>query len=195
MNARVKYVALRIALLFLVVTLGIGFTALLQTHFYSLDTAQFFIDIRNRFQIDGGIDGIAPAFKQSSQNTCGAAAMTYLLTKMGDLVFEANFIQAVPLKNSVGYSFADMALYARMRGFQARGYSGDADSLPYYGEPPVIAHLNHGHYVVVLFQTESMLTLFDPAHGKTLTLPKDVFMKNWSGRFLRVTTEEYADYE
>ena len=173
---------------------GLGFTFntwLLAMH-YAEPFDAIVEDVIQRFVKHPANDGIAPAFRQSSQKTCGAAAMAYLLTKMGDLVFEAEFVRRIPMTNSTpGYSLSELSAFAEMRGFTASGYMASVDDLPKPGKAPVIAHLTRGHYVVVHFVSDEYATIFDPAYGRTFSVPLREFIDEWSGKILEVHMSQF----
>ena len=164
--------------------------ALLARH-YSTTTYNVMENFLDRRRPHVLTDGIAPAFKQTSQTTCGAAAITYLLTRMGDLVFEQQFIQEIPLRQgSQGYSLLEIAEFVESRGFKAAGYLLSERDLPQPGDLPVLAHLSRGHFVVVLARNNGHVSLFDPALGETISVPLTLFLEEWSGRALVVTTSD-----
>ena len=148
-------------------------------------------DSLERYHKHPSTDEIAPAFRQSSPLNCGPAAMTYLLTRMGDFVFEGDFTREIPNSNSPdGYSFLELAEFAAIRGFAAAGYDASLGDLPSPGDPPVIAHLARGHFVVLHSIAGEHATLFDPAYGRTFSIGLDEFAKEWSGKILRVQTSD-----
>lgn len=130
------------------------------------------------------VDGITYAYRQSTNNTCGAAAVSFLLTFMGDEVFEQDVMALIPEGIESGYSMLQLAKFARSRGFSARGYMGDVSELPKTGGQPLIAHMKEGHYVVVMFTDSSDVTFMDPAHGRIMKKSRQQFSKEWSGYML-----------
>jgi apolipoprotein N-acyltransferase len=143
---------------------------------------------RARVAGTGAADGVAPAFRQSGERSCGAAALAYLLTRLGDLAFEEDIGRVLQPGSEIGYSLAELARIARERGFAAQGFEGAFTDLPAPGRPPVLAHLRRGHYVVVLEAVPGWVTYFDPARGETMRAPRGEFMEEWSGYFVVVST-------
>lgn len=158
--------------------------------------ASFFELLRDaalRYQGYGVADGIAPAFRQKNATTCGAAAISYLLTYHGDIVFEEDYIDVFPGASNSEVSMWQLLKFAEKRGFSAIGKKGTAADLPSAGGLPVIAHLTRGHFVVVIqVKQKDAVLLFDPAYGLTLTVPHSEFLEAWSGHYLEVSTRELA---
>ena len=138
-----------------------------------------------RLQPYGSVDGIAPLFKQSSRDSCGASALAYLLTQLGDQLFENDVLEHLPLPKG-GYSFQELKIISEMRHFIAEGLRGEWTDLPVAGQPPVIVHLISNHYLVVISRSNDAVFYFDPAYGKTLKVSKKQFLEKWQGYFLKV---------
>lgn len=172
--------------LFFGITLSMVLNFLLMSKFHNLSPIALFNERRSGYQEKAKIDLFASIYMQTSQDSCGAAAISYLLTKIGDTVLEAHAIERLPPPSDIGYSLADLAKYAEQRGFVALSLRGGLRSLPNEGEAPVIAHLKMGHYVVVLLRENNQTTMFDPALGKNITVSDTVFLDAWSGKLLRV---------
>ncbi len=156
-------------------------------------TSYFIKNTLQRFNGEGVIDGITPAFMQSEEKTCGAASISFLLTKLGDLVFEYDVVNAITPANEQGYTFAELIKFTSSRGFNAKGYK---EGIEYFDRKtfiPFIAHMNYGHFVVVLDVTDDLVVFFDPAAGKTLHVERENFQKKWSGNLLVVNTLEDDD--
>jgi len=150
------------------------------------------VNAMNRYHGHGVRDGIAPLFKQSTEQSCGAASMAYLLTAYGDRVMEEDMTRFLPIKTN-GYSFSDLKKFAQSRGFNAIGYQADFEDLPSNGSPPVVAHLNNGHFIVVIRQEIEWVYYFDSAMGLTYHIDKKAFLEKWSGFILEVTTMERVE--
>ncbi|HCD6627798.1 TPA: hypothetical protein NDU38_000942 [Pseudomonas aeruginosa] len=120
-------------------------------------------------------------FKQESHNTCGAAALAYFLTRIGNLVFEHEITSKFPMKNTVGYSANDLTEIAKTYGINSSVLYEQLDNLPKFGEIPRIAHMNAQHYTLVLGVNERDIIYFDPSYGKIFSIPKKEFNKVWSG--------------
>lgn len=134
------------------------------------------------------LDNIAPLFKQESENLCGAAAIAYLLTILGDTVFPSQIVKKTPLTNTDGYSLNELAIIARKEGFNATGYRSTWDDLPTLESSPVIAHVADNHYVVVISVAGSHVRLFDPIEGYVRIMHREEFEEYWRGIVLEIAT-------
>lgn len=145
------------------------------------------------YQINRGgvIDGLAPAFTQSSVNSCGAAAIGFLLTQLGDTVFEHDVERAMTPASTEGYSLQELAQFATSRGFTATGVKGEAAILTKKIVVPFLAHMSNSHYVVVLYFNEDSVVFFDPAMGKTMNTTRSGFLQQWSGKALLLSTRSF----
>jgi ABC-type bacteriocin/lantibiotic exporter with double-glycine peptidase domain len=137
-------------------------------------------------------DGIDPVFRQAHPETCGAAAATYLLTKLGDVVFEEQFIDHFGDIPSGGFTLVDMHNYVATRGFDSVAYHATIVDLPKPGDPPLIAHLNREHFVVVHSANSQHVVLFDPAYGSTFAVKTNEFVDQWSGIIFKLSTKAPA---
>ena len=142
-------------------------------------------DLRERAAEPAVLDGYAPAFRQHTESSCGASALAFGLTMLGDDVFEEDFLE-LEAPPAVGYSFSQLAAFARSRGFDAEGLESGADALPKLGQPPAIAHFRAGHFVTVVGCEHDVVFFFDPGQGRTLSLDVQDFARLWSGRLLRL---------
>lgn len=156
------------------------------THSVSVQTV--YTDYVYRSSRVPDFEGIAKAFKQSTPNTCGAAATTYLLSFLGDLVMEEQFVRYAGAPPAEGYSLLDMSNFIGSRGFVARSFFGQLTDLPKPGDIPAIAHLERGHYLVIHAVTRSRVVFFDPSYGVVRSESPEMFLADWSGRFLKVST-------
>ncbi len=133
-------------------------------------------------------DEISPLFRQSSELTCGAAAIAYSLTLLGAEVFEEDFVSSQPPAAETGLSFADLAEFARDQGFDAAGVETtfeDLGTVPL----PAIAHLGIGHFVVIVSVGREDCFVFDPATGRLGNVRRNEFERLWSGRLLVISTQ------
>lgn len=175
-----------------VMAFGIEVTLLANYHGGSrVDIATSFLNKAQTININDGID---PLHRQAQPETCGAAAAAYVLTQLGDLVFEEHFLNKFGKAPDGGFTFVDLQAFFRWRGFDSNAYFGSVEDLPEKGATPVIAHLSHGHYVVVHSSDEDYVILFDPAIGKTVAVDTLSFLEKWSGKFMKVTTLPYGHF-
>jgi len=108
---------------------------------------------------------------------------------MGDDVSESDLVNSRPPTSGRGYSLSDLKAFAELRGFSARGVRGGEGLLPQSAtDRPLIVHLSHGHYVVVLSTHPEHVVLFDPAFGQTLLVPRERFRNFWTGHALTIAT-------
>lgn len=139
-----------------------------------------------RFYGEANMDGISPIFRQSTPTSCGAAALAYALTRMGDFVSEQDITSSTPSMNSEGYSLKELKDAALRYGFRTTALwinTEELASLLYY---PVIAHFSEGHYVVVIKIDDQLVHYFDPAKGEVKFLPEEEFTQRWSGAILKL---------
>jgi apolipoprotein N-acyltransferase len=125
----------------------------------------------------------ARRFLQSQPNTCGLAALAYLLTYLGDETTEAELLSHVtPARD--GVTMLELAALARTRGFVAFGERRTLAALR-AAPKPLIAHVRDDHYVVVLAQRDGVVDVFDPARGYA-RLTEDAFAAAWHGLLLAI---------
>jgi hypothetical protein len=180
-------------------TLSIVFGAVLAVFIaaatHGRTSSEVWSDVLRRYRGEGAGMGLGSAFQQRSSHTCGAAALAYVLTFLGDEVFESDLVRIRTPGEQGGYSLLELQQLARTRGLDARGFKGGWDDLPSEGRPPVIAHLSAGHFVVV-HQTESDRVLFfDPAKGQLVTMGRNRFEAEWSRKYLGFFTLSEEELE
>jgi apolipoprotein N-acyltransferase/predicted double-glycine peptidase len=151
-------------------------------------------EFRLRTDRKAAVDGLAPLFRQTFSNSCGAAAIAFILTMVGDDVFEEDIVRVIGDGGKSGHSFEQLIQAVESRGFSAVGTAENGiEELPPLGAPPVIAHLRIGHYVhyvVVIARDKKGVFFFDPAQGKTLYTSRSEFSAAWTGYLLVVRTRE-----
>jgi apolipoprotein N-acyltransferase len=143
-------------------------------------------DWRRRWSPPPLIDELSSLYRQSEQMRCGAAAIAYVLTLLGDEVFESDVAAALGDAPPEGYSFADLEAFAHSRGFLALGFAADFSQLRAESGTTPIVHLRHGHFVVVMDSAGTDILVFDPAVGKRIAMPRSALENAWSGHYLRV---------
>lgn len=128
-------------------------------------------------------ENISEQFMQAKSNTCGPAALAYLLSFYGQETTEADVMQHVNLQEN-GSSMLDLAGAANALGFDTQGWRQNYAALM-KESLPVIAYINNNHYVVVNQVASNELILFDPAIGHA-SVPRWVFAKMWNGYVLLI---------
>ncbi len=187
-------VAERVRFYFLVIGLLLVATLLL---FFERSVLSEKIGFQNFFIRNSSTppDLYSPLYKQKSQYSCGAAAVAYALTKMGDIIFEADVMKLKSPSSELGYSMLELAKIAKSRGFMATGIWGEVKDLPVLGDNPAIAHYKKGHFVVVLFKDKNKVYYYDPAQGMILNEAVRDFKDKWSGAMLKLAYENRINYE
>jgi len=129
------------------------------------------------------IDTVGKEFLQAGNNTCGAAALAYVLSFLGRETEENEIVKMVKLSER-GTSMLELKNAATQLQFSAVGVSANYAALS--EEPlPVIAYINNDHYVVVISVNSRSINVFDPALGY-VRLAKDLFEQSWNGYLLLV---------
>lgn len=132
-------------------------------------------------------DDLSPLFAQTAENTCGAAAVAFAMTYLGDEVFEADVLRALPPVREEGFALSELAELARSRGFAASGWEATTRDLEALGGGVAIARFEIGHFVAVLGVHADTVVLFDPSLGRTIQVPRGEFEAVYAGRVLFVT--------
>jgi len=132
------------------------------------------------------IDRVGKKFLQAGNNTCGAAALAYVLSFLGRETKEHEIVKMVKL-NERGTSMLELKKAAMQLQFSAVGVNANYAALS--EEPlPVIAYINNDHYVVVIAVNSHYIDAFDPALGY-IRLEKKLFEQSWNGYLLLVHPE------
>ncbi len=135
----------------------------------------------------------AERFLQRDANTCGPAALAYLLHLHGIDVGERDIAPRVHL-DADGTSLFDLARAAETFGVEPHGERLNLAALRQAGRP-MIAHLpSSNHFVVVLGVEGGSVFLFDPAFGPTVVSEED-FSRAWDGAVLRIGFPALADVD
>jgi len=143
-------------------------------------------DWRERASGLPGVDALGPLFQQSRSKSCGAAALAFALTRLGDLVFEEQLLPA--FRGPDNASLLDLAEAAEARGFRARAvHSAHLDTLALGPGLVQILHLDFQHFVVAFQRTGPDVHLLDPAVGRILRVPIDQVERRWSGHALELS--------
>lgn len=139
-----------------------------------------------RFFGEANMDGLSPIFKQTTTTSCGAAALAYALTRMGDFIFENDILSTVRPALAEGYSLKELRDASHTFGYKSSALWTSLSELEKQNTLPAIAHFKRGHYVVIVELNEGLVHYFDPALGEIKFLPYEAFSERWSGAILRL---------
>ena len=103
-----------------------------------------------------------PVHFQTAPNTCGPAALLSICEFYGIKTTEQEI--ATLAGNPTGTSLHGLAQVADSLGVKATGMELSLEELK-GAKTPLIAHLNGGHFVVVVSVHKGQLTVIDPAKG------------------------------
>lgn len=133
-------------------------------------------------------------FMQAQSNTCGPAALAYLLNVYGLMLSEDEIIKHVELSDR-GTRLYDLINVAEYYGFKSWGEKQNFKGL-LKTKLPVLVHINNRHYVVVDHIDNYYLTLFDPAMGM-VKIRHEYFRRAWTGYtlILEVTDTQSTEKE
>lgn len=123
------------------------------------------------------IDEEAQLFIQTRPNTCGAAALAYLVNNCGVKTKEKEIIGLVKLREE-GITMNDLVQAARKLGFSSWGEKQNFEALK-NATKPIITLINDTHYVVVKDINNGFITLFDPALGY-VEINESLFNSIWN---------------
>ena len=122
-----------------------------------------------------------PVHFQSAPNTCGPAALLSICEFYGIETTEQAIVTLAET-TPTGTSLYGLAQAADSLGLKATGMELSLEELK-GAKKPLIAHLNGGHFVVVVSVHKGQLTVIDPAKGVKSVAPVD-FRRNWQGYVL-----------
>jgi len=120
-------------------------------------------------------------FIQAQSNTCGPAALGYMMNIYGLMLSEEEIASQVTLTER-GSSLFDLINVARNYGFNAWGEKQNFQGL-LKTKLPVLAHINNRHYVIIDRIDSEYLTMFDPAMGM-VKIRREYFQQAWTGYVL-----------
>ena len=118
---------------------------------------------------------------QTAPNTCGPAALLSICEFYGIKTTE-QAIATLAGTTPTGTSLHGLAQAADSLGVKAIGMELSLEELK-GAKTPLIAHLNGGHFVVVVSVHKGELTVIDPAKGVKSVAPVD-FCRDWQGYVL-----------
>lgn len=124
-------------------------------------------------------------FLQARSNTCGPAALAYMLNLWGFETSQEKIGRLVKMEKR-GTSMHELAQAAKKLGLNAWGEKQNFAALK-KTTLPVIAFIANDHWVVVLEIKGRFVTLFDPAIGH-VRVRDDLFSMAWNGYLMLVRT-------
>ena len=140
---------------------------------------------------------------QSTQLSCGAAALSTILTHfLDDNITErqiiATLLKYIPIEKvqkQKGFSLLALKKFAEALGHKVTGYKMDMNHLAELEVPVIVpvAFRNYNHFVVVKGVIGERVFIADPVAGN-LTLMKDKFQQIWAGgAVLVIENKEYEN--
>jgi len=169
---------------------GVFFDAMQRAEYTQEGLRRVLSDIIYRSRGHVSMDALGPLFQQSSEKSCGATALAFALTILGDHIFEEQVAKSIPAIQHKGSSLAQLARIAEQRGFKTVGWNANNLSDITFGPGmALISHLKWNHFVVVFKLIRGQVILLDPAVGSVLRVPISEFEEKWSGYGLAIITE------
>lgn len=166
---------------------GLGIDAYAQSRSQYSSMQRFYEEQIRRLVYAPPPDQFSPLFEQQEERSCGAAAVAFTLTKMGDMVFEQEILLSSPPESDRGYSMLELVKAIRDRGFSAYGAEINWNDLPHESGIPVIAYLKPSHFVVILTASGDLVVYFDPAQGRVLYEKRAEFEGRWDRSVIYVS--------
>lgn len=125
----------------------------------------------------------APAFRQTKDGACGAAALAFGLEWLGDPSSEADFYEGTGWM-----AFSTLEHFARARGFDANGerWSSLQSLSLHAGEIALVEFRGGTHVVAVVFSSRRTFMVFDPSSGRLGEVDKARLSALSSGVILRI---------
>ena len=144
-------------------------------------------DLASRARTPAAIEAIGPLFRQSEPKSCGAAALAFALTHLGDHVFEEQLLRALERDPARGTSMAELERVARARGFDTRARRADGIEALRFGPGLVqLLHVEPEHFVAAFHPLGDEIHLLDPALGAVLRVKVRDLEARWSGYALEI---------
>jgi len=176
-------------LLLLIFPLGIMSDILIRSAHLDNGLTNVLTDLAYRAKGHPGIDALGPLFQQSTNNSCGAAALAFALTSLGDQVFEQDIVSLMPDIEQSGANLKQLANIAENRGFRAQGWQAKRiNTIPHGSGIVNLVHLQWNHFVVAIKLIGDEVLLMDPAVGSILRIAQSELEKKWSGYVLSIQT-------
>ena len=175
-----------VPVLFLVVTIGLVISSVVVVNASIPDGAPIKTTMQDfLLPVKLHKDTISDKFLQTKENTCGPAALAYLLNYYGLDINEIDIAEQIKLSR-YGANMLELKKAASVFNFNAKGYKGNYEWLEQQALP-LIAHINDKHYVVINKIVNENVYMFDPLEGHVI-LKRSDFERIWSGYVLTVRT-------
>ena len=124
-----------------------------------------------------------PEDRQQDKNSCGHAALAFLLNYYGIETNEKTIVHATGKEGNL--TFYEMAEYIKSINLKYKAYEVNAELFYKHGEP-CIMHVSWGHFIVFLsFIKPGYCLLFDPSRGLVL-IDRQTLKAIWDGYVLYV---------
>jgi CRP-like cAMP-binding protein len=123
-----------------------------------------------------------PWVRQESATDCGVAALAMVARFHGRDVGLLDCLRRVARVRQAGTSLLEVQRAAALLGFHGHAVRLGVEELT-EAALPAVAHLTHGHFVVVYAAGQQGIVVGDPAVG-VVTLAADAFRQTWSGNLL-----------
>ena len=131
-------------------------------------------------------------FQQKKDGWCGPAALSFALAKQGVHVSQETIARVTQTTTTGGVDPAPLIRFVKGKGMKTKVLNGKEpnetltalDYLLKKGYSILVDYLagvtyKDGHYVVYQGETDRNILVFDPSQGKSVTLKKSYFIKNW----------------
>lgn len=140
-------------------------------------------DLVRRASTKGPTDSVASQFR-SATGTSGVAALAYLVTRFGDIVFEKDLFLS-PSERSRKVDARLLLSLASRLGYHLESKEFQYDDLPKDNMQPVIA-IMHDSLFVVVHTAGDTITFYDPSVGQFVNTHEQIFTSRWTGKILRL---------
>ena len=130
------------------------------------------------------------AVAQPGDAECGVRCVFVALHSLdADFELSLSDLRTELAPSAAGNSMNELQNVATACGFQSLGVQTNVEGLKLRnGTAACIAHLKHGHYVIVLDHQAESIVVADPP--KTSTVPIITFLSQWSGNVLLISKNE-----
>lgn len=126
-------------------------------------------------------------FLQTTQSTCGPAALRFFLALYGIDTEEAQLATIAETREGIGTTLLNLKSTAENFGMKMTGQRWNWARL-IQEKNPAIAYVNDSHYVVVLKSDQDSVEYFDPGRGE-VKKDKQEFLIAWKGIVLALNPE------
>jgi apolipoprotein N-acyltransferase len=142
----------------------------------------FLHDLRRRAGAVDVAEGLGPGFRQLKPESCGAAALAFGLTLLGQTSSEEGLARQCEFPRRA-LSLGELANCASQNGVLAAGFHGDWGWLSGRKGLPALLHLGD-HYVTLLNVAADSAMIFDPALGAVFVRTRQRLEAEWTGNAL-----------